>query len=45
VQDEVKGLHHQDTKNTKFHQERQSVSLFYLVLLGVLGALVVRFLK
>jgi hypothetical protein len=34
-------LHHQDTKHTKFHQEKHVV---IFVFLGVLGALVVRFL-
>jgi hypothetical protein len=33
-------IHHQDTKNTKFHQEKQGITL---VPLGELGGLVVRY--
>jgi len=37
-------LYHQDTKGTKFHQEKQDVNFVLLGALGALGVLVVRFL-
>jgi hypothetical protein len=38
----AKFFHHLDTKGTKYHQEKTSFNLQFLVHLGVLGALVVR---